>query len=82
MRALGLLVVAFLVVACSEEAQHELEENLTNNITGALRDSLDSGLQQFKKELQESGASEMIKNFLDDNMNQENQKQERPQNVI
>lgn len=81
MRALGLLVVAFLCVACSEESQREFEENLTNNITGALRDSLGSGLQQLKKELQESGASEMIKNFLDDNTNQE-QKQERPPNVI
>ena len=81
MRALGLLLV-FLFVACSEESQREFEENLTNNITGALRDSLGSGLQQLKKELQESGASEMIKNFLDDILNQENQKQERPQNVI
>ncbi|MDE7217769.1 MAG: hypothetical protein K2N20_06735 [Helicobacter sp.] len=82
MRALGLLVAAFLLMACSEETQREFEENLTNNITGALRDSLGSGLQQLRKELQESGASEMIKNFLDDNMNQEKQKQARPPNVI
>lgn len=77
-----LAIMPILLAACSEETQQNLEENLTNGITNAIRDTFNNGMEQLKKELHDSGMSEAIKKFLDDDSPPEKQKIDKLPNLI
>lgn len=77
LKMMCIMVVVLGLCACSDEMQ-EIEDNITKNLDKSVREVLDESVQQFKedvnesmqqlkKELDNTGVSDVIKNFLDSN---------------